>query len=107
MKGIVPSRAPCLPPLHTAVWGSTKKGIVRPKGGPCGLGLLGGSGPPRLCFLSFLLSALSFFVLSTAQADGSGKEQAGEADIAGVFSEMESFRARTPSGSLRLAGLWL
>lgn len=37
---------------------------------------------------SFCRRHLSFFVLPTAQADGSGKEQAGEADIAGVFSEM-------------------
>lgn len=56
---------------------------------------------------SFCRRHLSFFVLSTAQADGTGKEQVGEADIVGVFSEMESFQARTPSGSLRLAGLWL
>lgn len=40
---------------------------------------------------SFCGRHLSIFVLSTAQADGSGKEQVGEADIAGVFPEMESF----------------
>lgn len=50
---------------------------------------------------------LSVFVLATAQADGSGKEQVGEADIAGVFPEMDSFQARTPSVCLSLAVLWL
>lgn len=79
-----------------------RRALLGLKGGPGSLDLLGGSRPPRLCFLSFLLSVggTCLSLSSPLQADGSGKEQVGEADIASVFSEMESFQVRTPSGNL-------
>lgn len=87
---IVPSSPTCFPLLLIAFLVGTKKGIIRPKGGLGGLGLFGWLTAAKALFsflssfcrrhLSVSLSSSS----STAQADGSGKEEGGEADIAAV-----------------------